>query len=346
MLPLLLEILLLIEKSRLSLQRSSHLLLLDLLIVLRLENGMVFFRIFEGVADQLHPQGLDFNFLYFLLLETEDLGFLESLCEVAHIFVEFPHVLANVELLLEGLVELEHIEVGHEYEVIHGGLLERLDHEVVHDDQVVEEVGGSFIEEGEGLVEFAHAVEGLEDGDESIDDVIEFEDPDEAYLAAPAEDVVVGDVALLAGMIQFLVGRQFHEVVVQRNEEFLADKAIEIFGFWLDLVMLELTGFGEDLDLFIEDDVADVELANFADLDEDHHDLELLAAAALLLQLLDDDLEEGLLRPLLASLLEAGDGPADHLGGEAVSCEIHLLEFLHNRILLEQRIHEFHLTLL
>ena len=46
MLPPLLEVLLLAEKIGLGLHRPAH-LLLDLLVVLRLEDGVIFFGIFE-----------------------------------------------------------------------------------------------------------------------------------------------------------------------------------------------------------------------------------------------------------------------------------------------------------
>ena len=111
-----------------------------------------------------------------------------------------------------------------------------------------------------------HAVEGLQDGDEGIDDVVELEDPDEPDLAAAAEDVVVGDFALPAGVVQLLVGRQLHEVVVERDQQFLADEGVQVLRLGLDLVVFELAGPREDLVLLVEDDVADVELAHLADL--------------------------------------------------------------------------------
>ena len=183
-----------------------------------------------------------------------------------HALVQFPHVPADHQLLLQRLVELQHVEVRHQYEVIHGGLFERLNHEVVHDSEIVEEVGGGLVDKEQGLVELVHAVEGLQDGDEGIDDVVELEDPDEPDLAAAAEDVVVGDFALPAGVVQLLVGRQLHEVVVERDQQFLADEGVQVLRFGLDLVVLELAGPREDLDLLVEDDVADVELAHLADL--------------------------------------------------------------------------------
>lgn len=57
MLPLLLEVLLLVEKIGLSLHGPSY-LLLDLLVVLSFEDGMILLWIFERVADELHPQRL------------------------------------------------------------------------------------------------------------------------------------------------------------------------------------------------------------------------------------------------------------------------------------------------
>lgn len=37
--------------------------------------------------------------------------------------------------------------------------------------------------------------------------------------------------------------------------------------------MFELAGPSEDLDLFVEDDITDIELTYFAYLDQHHHDL-------------------------------------------------------------------------
>jgi hypothetical protein len=68
--------------------------------------------------------------------------------------------------------------------------------------------------------------------------------------------------------------------------------------------MLELAGLGKGLDLLIEDDVADVVLADLADLDERHHHLQLPQTAALILQLPDQRLQQQLLLALLALLLE------------------------------------------
>lgn len=56
MLPSLLEVLL-FEKIRLSLH-GPLLLHLDLLVVLSFEDGVIFLWIFEGVADEFHPQCL------------------------------------------------------------------------------------------------------------------------------------------------------------------------------------------------------------------------------------------------------------------------------------------------
>jgi hypothetical protein len=118
-------------------------------------------------------------------------------------------------------VELEHVEVGHEHEVVSGGLFQSLDDEVVHDDEVVEEEGDAFLEEEEGVVELVGLDEGVEDGDEGVDDVVEFEDPDEAYFGAAAEDLVEGDFAVPAGLVELLVGAQLHDVVILGDQQLL-----------------------------------------------------------------------------------------------------------------------------
>jgi hypothetical protein len=50
----------------------------------------------------------------------------------------------------------------------------------------------------------------LQNGDEEIDEVVEFEDPDKTDFASSSEDVIVGNFALPTGIIQLLVGGQFH----------------------------------------------------------------------------------------------------------------------------------------
>ena len=44
------------------------------------------------------------------------------------------------------------------------------------------------------------------DGEDDVDDIVEFEYPDESDFGASSEDIIKGDVSLLAGVIQLLIG--------------------------------------------------------------------------------------------------------------------------------------------
>lgn len=79
--------------------------------------------------------------------------------------------------------------------------------------------------------------------------------------------------------------------------------------------MLELAGLREDLDFLVENDIADVVLADLADLDQSHHHFQLTQGAALLLQLPDQRLQKDLLLSLLALLLEELDGLCNGISG-------------------------------
>ncbi len=125
---------------------------------------MVFLGVLQGVADQLHSQRLQLDLLHRLMLQGQ-MGYRQdSLREIPHGVVHFPHAVAHALLLLEGLVELEHVEVGHEEEVVHGGLLQRLHDEVVHVGKVVEEERRSLIQENECRVELVQPHQRLQNG--------------------------------------------------------------------------------------------------------------------------------------------------------------------------------------
>jgi hypothetical protein len=66
----------------------------------------------------------------------------------------------------------------------------------------------------------------IEDLHESVDDVIQFENPNEAYFGASPEDIVVGNFSFFASVVQFFVGGQLHEIVVLRNQQFLENELI------------------------------------------------------------------------------------------------------------------------
>lgn len=115
-------------------------------------------------------------------------------------------------------MELEHVEVRHEYEVISGSLFQSFHYEVVHECDIVEKVSSGLIEEGESGVELMHPFNGLQDGYEQIDYVVELEYPDESDLAPPAKDVVIRDFSLPTGIIELFIGGKFHEVIVEWDE--------------------------------------------------------------------------------------------------------------------------------
>ena len=72
-------------------------------------------------------------------------------------------------------------------------------------------------------------------------------------------------------MVQLLIGRQLHKIIVKRYEQFLTNENIQVLRLGLNLIMFELTRPCEDLDLLIQNDIADVELAYFTDLYQHHH---------------------------------------------------------------------------
>ena len=145
MLPLLFEIFRLGEERWHCLQRPAF-LLLHFLVVFRLQNGVVLLWVFERVADQFYPQCLDLDLFYFLFLQRQPHRDNESMRKPSDILINLDDILADLDLFLQGLVELQHVEVGHEHEVVSRGFFQRLDDEVVHDGEVVEEVGGQFVE--------------------------------------------------------------------------------------------------------------------------------------------------------------------------------------------------------
>lgn len=52
------------------------------------------------------------------------------------------------------------------------------------------------------------------DGYEYVDDVVEFKDPNESNFGAPSEYIIIRNIPLLAGMVEFLVSGHLHEVVI------------------------------------------------------------------------------------------------------------------------------------
>ena len=74
-------------------------------------------------------------------------------------------------------------------------------------------------------------------------------------------------------MVELLIGRQLHKVIVKRYEQFLANEHLQVLWFGFYLIMFKLAGPREDLDLLIQNNIADVELAHLAYFDKHHHDL-------------------------------------------------------------------------
>lgn len=82
---------------------------------------MVFFWVLQRVTDQLDPQGLQFDLLDFLLLQRHSEGLLHIFGKLSNAFIELSHMLAHLHLFFERLIELKHIEIRHQHEVVHGG---------------------------------------------------------------------------------------------------------------------------------------------------------------------------------------------------------------------------------
>ena len=89
------------------------------------------------------------------------------------------------------------------------------------------------------------------DRNENVDNVVEFEDPYESYFGASSEDIVEGNLSLLAGVIKFLVSCYFHEEVVEGNEELFEDEFLELVSFGLKLVEFVFGRFREGFHFFV-----------------------------------------------------------------------------------------------
>jgi hypothetical protein len=160
--------------------------------------------------------------------------------------------------------------------------------------------------------------ETLQDGVENVDDVVQLEDPNEADLSASPEDIVIGNFSRPAGVVQFFIGGKLHQVVIERDQQFLADELLQFVWPGFDFVVFELTGFGEHLDFLIENDVADIIFRDFRDFDEQCHNFDLLGVAAFLFELLDDHLQKVLFLRLCAFLFEHFHASSDHLYSQTV----------------------------
>ena len=89
------------------------------------------------------------------------------------------------------------------------------------------------------------------DRNEDVDNVVEFEDPNESYFGASSENIVEGNLSLLAGVVKFLVSCYFHEEVVEGNEELFKDEFLELFSFGLKFVEFVFGRFGEGFHFFV-----------------------------------------------------------------------------------------------
>lgn len=138
-------------------------------------------------------------------------------------------------------------------------------------------------------------------------------------------------------MVEFLVGRQLHEVVVEGDQQFLVDELLEPVRLGLQLVVLVLVGLGEGLDLLVQNDVADVVLGHLRHFDETRHDLQLARAGSLLLELLDHHLQKLFFHVLAGLLVEEGGGQPNNFPRETVGKESYLSQLLRERVLLEDR---------
>ena len=123
------------------------LLPLSFFIILRLQSPMIIFWVLKRVAYQFHSQSLHLYLLNILLLHIKFLRLLQPLCKFIGHLVQFKHFPPHFHLLLEGLVKLKHIKVGHKHKIIHRGLLQSLNNKVVHDDHVIGHKGSTLLKE-------------------------------------------------------------------------------------------------------------------------------------------------------------------------------------------------------
>jgi len=59
-----------------------------------------------------------------------------------------------------------------------------------------------------------------------IDNVVQFEYPNESYFGSSSEYVIVWDLSLFTGVVQLLICCQFHQIVILRDEQFFQNELI------------------------------------------------------------------------------------------------------------------------
>lgn len=257
---------------------------------------VVFLGVLKSAADKPHPRRLGLYVRNGLRVDAQNSGFVE----LDHLvrqkrredIVDFDD---ETVLLSEGLVELQHVKVGHQYEVILGPLLQCLDHEGVQQHHVVVE-GMRNLEQPQEIrvpVHDLHA--GLQDGYQRVDQVVNFEYPNKPNFGAPAKYIIVGDLANAAVLVQVLVEGQLHEVVVQGDKYFVDEELLQIALGEGHIGLLVRVAFGEYFELLVGHDVRQVVLALLEYLDPEGQHLQFLLYIAFILHVFEQVLDEFLL---------------------------------------------------
>ena len=89
------------------------------------------------------------------------------------------------------------------------------------------------------------------DGNEDIDDVVQFKYPNESYFGTPSENVVERNLSLPAGMVQLFIGGQFHQKIILRDEQLLKYILLQFVPLGLQLVEFMFGRFCKSFHLFV-----------------------------------------------------------------------------------------------
>ena len=90
-----------------------------------------------------------------------------------------------------------------------------------------------------------------DDGNKDIDDVVQFEYPNESYFCAPSEYVVERNLSLPAGMVQFFISSQFHQKIILGDEQLLKYILLQFVPLGLQLVEFMFGRFCKSFHLFV-----------------------------------------------------------------------------------------------
>lgn len=136
-------------------------------------------------------------------------------------------LLACLNLLCERLVKLKHVKIRHQNVIVVRGLLDRLDDEVVHGYDILEKIFSQLLKELKVRKNQNELYQTLHDGNEDVDKVVDFKNPNESDFHSPTEDFIVWNFLILTSVEKFLVDGQFHQIVVEGNKQIDIDVLLQ-----------------------------------------------------------------------------------------------------------------------